>query len=171
MLNLVHKISKECGLSLAQNCMCPVPTWLDLVFSLWSIVILVFSLLNQITLQSKVTFHSPAEEIFVSVSVIFLHFTGNSFNIAFFSLPPPCAPPKVWGDPIVRITQQKWVDLWAIYVDVSHCSHWRRNREGQLKQQMEQRTSHSCISQLSWLAQWQRCLQWVMMLQQLEYPW
>lgn len=54
---------------------------------MWNIVILVLNLLNQITLHREVMFQSPAEEIFMSVSVVFpsvfLLLTGNPFSIAF----------------------------------------------------------------------------------------
>lgn len=74
-------------------------------------------------------FQSPAEEIFMSVSVVFpsvfLLLTGNPFSIVFlvflvFFLFPFSFFffPWSWGDPIVGIAQQKRAGLWAIHLGV-----------------------------------------------------
>lgn len=95
---------------------------------------------------------SCRRDVYVSDSVIFLHFTGDSFNIAFCPFLPPTLPSQSlrWSSCWNYSAKWSW-SVGHLCGCLSRCSHWRRNMEGLLKLQMEQTTSASCISQLLWL--------------------
>lgn len=77
----------------------------------------------------------------VSDSVIFLHFTGNSFNLDFCPIFHPHPPQSLrWSNCWNYSAKESW-SVGLLCGCLSCCSHWRRNREGQVKQQMEQSTS------------------------------